>query len=359
MMLGWLLFMSISVFGQQVVHDLEPEWVYFDIDNQGFLPAVMEVGAGSAISFELPTDDYGQFYLRLILGEEAYLFHNNQLVLGLPQGTTYLPIDSLRDALKVANPMLTIYSEYLSKGLSTSVVESRGGEVVLVSDRAKDAAFNDFFILAGVILLVGFVFLRLAFSDVFNQYADFLRIFDLKTIDELIYKLHFFGRPNIYFQILVSLLVGWSLIAFHHSYPTVLNNDLFKGEGDSFSGLVFTWLKLSSFSFALLLLKYIIIYLSSSLFAFNSVNVHYASHLRLVFWLAILVASFTVVNYFFYQTAIVHVIFLGTMFLSVARIILIFLRLLRITSHTVLHLLLYLCATEIIPFVFIYKLVIG
>ena len=47
MMLGWLLLMSISVFGQQVVHDLEPEWVYFDIDNQGFLPAVMEVGDGS------------------------------------------------------------------------------------------------------------------------------------------------------------------------------------------------------------------------------------------------------------------------------------------------------------------------
>lgn len=359
MMLGWLLFMSISVFGQQAVHDLEPEWVYFDIGNQGFLPAVMEIGDGSAVSFELPTDDYEQFYLRLILAEEAYLFHNNQLVMGIPQGTTYLPIDSLRDALKVANPMLTIYSEYLSEGLSTDVVESRGGAVAFESGRVKDTAFNNFFILVSVILLVGFVFLRLAFSDVFSQYTDFLRIFDLKTIDELIYKLHFFGRPNIYFQILISLLVGWALIAFHHSYPTVLNNELFKGEGDSFDGFVFTWLKLSFFSFILLLLKYIIIYLSSSLFAFNSVNVHYASHLRLVFWLAILVASFTEVNYFFYQTAIVHVIFLGTMLLSVARIILIFLRLLRISSHAVLHLLLYLCATEIIPFVFIYKMVIG
>ena len=94
----WLvLLMIISITplcGQQLVYDLTPDWVYFDVADEGFLPAVMEKGEKNAISFTLPANEFDKFYLRIVVNEPAYLFHDKQLVQKLAAGTTYLKVDS-------------------------------------------------------------------------------------------------------------------------------------------------------------------------------------------------------------------------------------------------------------------------
>ena len=80
-----MLISTTTLFGQQLVYDLTPDWVYFDSDDQGFLPAIMEKGEKSAVSFTLPASEFDKFYLRIIVNRPAYLFHDMQLVKKLPQ----------------------------------------------------------------------------------------------------------------------------------------------------------------------------------------------------------------------------------------------------------------------------------
>ena len=357
-----VLLMMISnapLFGQQLVYDLTPDWVYFDAGDKGFLPAVMEKGEKTAISFTLPADEFDKFYLRIIVSKPAYLFHDKHLVKKLPQGTTYLQVDSLKKALNLTTPQLTVFSNELASGLSTVIVDSIGDEVNIDSEVINNVDFNNFFILSATLLLLSLVLLRIFYHELNSQYFSLLRIVDIKTMDELIFKVKFFGVPNNYFIVLMGLITAWNMIAFNQIHPAVLNPELFDAAATSFSSYLLSWLYLSMGAFIIVFLKYLLIYTISFLFEFKTAGIHFASHLRIVFLSLLILSALTLVDHFFVSLNLVHVIFWGALLLTLIRIILLYLRLLRLTNHTVLHLLLYLCATEIIPFVFIYKLVIG
>ena len=360
------IFFSISVLAgfnnlsaQNVIHNLEPEWVYYDEDAQGFLPAVLQSGQGRTISFPLAVDDYSQFYLRIGLKDSAYLFHGNQLLSRISPGTTYFKIDSLDRFLTGVNPLLTIYGKNISRDLSTAIVNNMDSPVAFTEARVLNGQFRNFFVLVGVFLLMVLVILRSMFPDVFGQYTDLLRLVDLKTMDELIYKLRFFSPPNIYFIVFISMTIGWSMIAFNERHPAIISPGLIDLAGDTMKSYLLEWLKLSALIMLIFLAKYFLLYLFSKLFAFNTLSVHFASYLRLVFWASLIFGVLIIIDEYFLVPFLVHVIYIGTLVFTFLRITLVFLRLMRLESHTVLHLLLYLCATELIPFVFIYKVVIG
>jgi hypothetical protein len=346
-------------FGQQVVYDLAPDWVYFDFHERGFLPAVMANGDKVAISFTLPEDEFDRFYLRIIVNSPAYLFHNQQLIRILEQGPTYLPVDSLKSYLSTSTPQLTIYGQDLIRGLSTEIVSSGGGFAEIPMTRPKNNAYNNYFIMVLLLFMIGLVLLQSLFSELTGQYFALTRTLDTKTMDEPIYKIRFLGVPNIYFIALMSLAISWVMVSYHQSNPAVLLPDLFDATVANFSSYMVTWLLLAGLAFLIFVIKYFLVFSMSGLFAFKTAGIHFASHLRLEFWTLLLVALLTIVDHFFIIHWLVHVLFIGTILFTILRIIFIFLRLLRLTNHTILHLLLYLCATEIIPFVFIYKLVIG
>ncbi len=350
---------STPLSGQQLVYDLTPDWVYFDVGDEGFLPAVMEKGEKNAISFTLPANEFDKFYLRIVVNGPAYLFHDKELVQKLAAGTTYLQVDSLKKALNVITPQLTVFSNELATGLSTVIVDSPGGSVNIDKEVVKNADFNNFFVLATTLLLLALVLLRIFFNEVASQYFSWLRIVDVKTMDELIYKLKFFGSPNNYFIFLMSLITALNLMAFNYIHPAILNPDLFDAAATSLSSYLLTWLYLSVLAFIVIFLKYLIIYGFSFLFEFKTARIHFASHLRIVFLALLILFTLSLIDYFFILLNLVHIIYWGGLLLTIIRIILLFLRLLRLTNHTVLHLLLYLCATEIIPLVFVYKLVMG
>lgn len=348
-----------NALGQGIVHNLEPEWTYYDEGEQGFLPAVMQSDQGKTVSFPLSVDDYNQFYLSIGLAEKGYLFHNNKLLAILPAGTTNLKIDSLASLLSGTPPTLTIYGDNLTSGLTTVIANEKDTELTLAQVRSYNDQFLNFFIIVGLALLVALVVLRTMFLDVFSQYTDLLRLVDLKTMDELIYKLRFFSTPNIYFILFMSMLVSWALISFNEHHPTIISPYLIDLTGDTFGSYLLMWFKITILAALILLGKYVLLIVLSGLFAFNSLAIHYASHLRMVFWTVLIIGAFMILDQYFMLPALVHVIYLGTLVFAALRITLIFLRLMRLGSHTILHLLLYLCATELIPFVFIYKVVIG
>ena len=354
-----MLISTTTLFGQQLVYDLTPDWVYFDSDDQGFLPAIMEKGEKSAVSFTLPASEFDKFYLRIIVNRPAYLFHDMQLVKKLPLGTSYLKVDSLKTSLNSNTPLLTIFSNDLSSGLSTVIVDTPGKEESIAEEVVKSADFNNFFVLSATLLMAMLVLLRILYSEVAGQYFTLLRVVDIKTMDELIYKLRFFGVPNVYFILLMSMITSWIVIAFNHNHPAIINPELFDAAATSFSSYMLSWFFLTLVATCIVFFKYAIISLFSYLFEFKTAGIHFASHLRIVFLSLIVLAALTFADYFILSKNIESILYWGVLFLTLLRIILLFLRLLRLTNHTVLHLLLYLCATEIIPFVFIYKLVIG
>ena len=353
-----LLAMTMHVSAQQLVYDLRQEWVYYSPENQGFLPLDEQNLENKVISFKLADPEFGQFYLSFVVTEKSYLFYGPKLFATLPAGITNFRIDSLRNALGDKQPLITIYGNKLLPQLITQVRTQP-----LTLDRVSSFQpirfaneFSNFFYLCATLLLAIFVILKSQFSELAEQYLLFQRTFRVKTIDELIYKIPYLRTPNILFIGFMSLMIGFSTLSFMYFYPEEI---LFLGIHPGVSTfwiLLLNWVKISGLILILIVMKYFLTITMSSLFALNIANIHFASSLRLLLSFSFMLMFLTLVQYFLIGLAPLA-IYLLIILLSLLTIqVILFLKLTLVTTHTLLYIIVYLCATEIIPIVLLFKI---
>lgn len=360
-----IIFIGTSFYGvtqqaEGLIFNLKQNWVQYDVAAESFLPAISQSG-GNVISFKLDGNQYGNYKLYLKNSSKAYLFYENLLLTQLVEGEHYFAIDSLLLITKTSHPLLSIYGEGNNAKLNTLIVTNSfvAAESHVEETHVKNKSFTSFFIIASILLLAGLILLKINSSDMFSQYANISRALNLSTIDEIIYKGRFFVNPGIQ-------MIGWmSLSAAFVLYYLLTKSNI--------QILDFAWIQPDSIFFSMLQLlvlaigfmvlfvfRFVMISIMATIFDMKAIkNIHFASHLRLTFYLVLLLQVIITLDYFSIiplNTITFLILIFGALF---SIIVLIGFRLSNIVRHPFVQIFLYLCGTEIFLFVSVYKLVVG
>lgn len=355
----WLAFASVPTFGQQLVYDLRQDWVFFNEESQSFLPVEDQNLSLKTISFRLRDSEFNQFYLTILLKKKAHLFYRTKLIATLPAGSTSLKIDSLRRELGDLQPMLTIFGDNLLPELSVRVMTKS-----IPNNRppsyqpiryAND--FSNFFYLILTLIVGFFVVLKTRFPELTDQYLLFYRAIRMKTLDELIYKINFIAYPNILFIAFIGMVFAFVVMSFMYFFPGIISILDINPGVIPFWRLVLGWTEISVLVGVLLVLKFFLTLLASSIFSLKTASVHFASFLRLAMVLALSLLLLIIIQ----QTMLGELpqfIYWGILLGGLLGIeIILYLKLTIGTSHTLLYIILYLCATEIIPIILLLKFI--
>ncbi|MCF6352521.1 MAG: DUF4271 domain-containing protein [Cyclobacteriaceae bacterium] len=353
-------FLGVAQQANGVIYDLRQNWVQYDEEAESFLPVVAQT-SGNSVSFKLEANQFGGYWLFIETTKKAHLFHKNVLLTEIPKGAHYYSLDSLFEQIGNLTPMLSIYGNDIKVGLTTLIVKKNHipTKADLAEVHIKNKLFTSFFIIVSILLLAGLAIIKIISHDIFSQYTNTLRIFSFTTLDEIIYKGRFFANPNIQ-------LISWmsaSAAFILYLLLTKLNIHFIDLGWVNHNSMLFHIIHLFIFAVGFLILfiiRYMLIIGMGSIFDMPSIsNIHFASHLRLTFYLLLVLQTISTFDYF----SVFHInvdLFLFIVFGGLFTIIvLIGIRLSFIIRHPFVQIFLYLCGTEIFLFVFVYKLVVG
>jgi hypothetical protein len=359
LLISTLLLLNISnSMSQQLIHNLKQDWVSYSQEHQGFLPVDEQNLTSKVISFSLKNDEFNPFYLSISVNHKAYLFYRGQLLSQLNPGWNNFRIDSLKEVVMDSEPFFSIHGNNLLPNLVTEVRTKPiiGQSAYLFKPSRFSNSFSNFFYTAFTFLLFIIVVLKTRFPELTNQYFLLQRTFRFKTIDELIYKIPYLRAPNIFFLFLISTLFAFSTLCFMYFFPGELEILGVSPSSDGFWNIGMDWGIVTLIIFTAIILKYFLTAIMSSVFGLNITNIHYASLVRLVFIMALLMATISLTQFLipdliseqFYWIVLV----VGLIIIEV----ILFFKLTLVTGHTLLYIIVYLCATELIPVVFLFKL---
>ncbi len=361
-----ILLLVLPAFGamgqdkSKVLFNLKQNWVQYDKDTESFMPAISQK-RGKTISFLVDGKAFKGQNLFISNSTTAHLFYNNRLLIKLEAGPHHIDIDSLIRITTVQKPVLALYGKDVKRELVTLIVTK---SFIANKFFAKEAhltkkTFSSFFIVSSILLLVGLILIKVNSHDLFVQYTNVSRAFNFTTIDEMIYKGGFFVNPSVQLIAWMSFSAAFILYYVEEQLDVQLF-DISWLEQASISAHFVQLIVIAVGFFMLYVFRYLLISLFSAIFDMSSVrNIHFATHIRLTFYLLLFLQVLITVAYFNVlpiNTLAIILIVLGALFLL---IVLTGIRLSFIVRHPFVQLFLYLCGTEIFLFVFAFKLVVG
>lgn len=343
---------------QELVHDLQQDWLRFDSEHSGFVPVESQNLDETTISFELNAKLNKGFYLVIGTAHETALFYKGNLLAILDNGYSSFKIDSLANELGAEHLFLSLHSDNLLPDLTTTInirpVNNDRFAPVTTSRFAND--FANFVYSAAVIILFIFVLLRVRFGELMEQYLLFQRSYRFKTIDEPIYKIPYLRAPNLFFIILMSMMLAFATLLYMYMYPGDLRMLHVNPATEGFWLIQLYWLGISMVLFVAFVAKYLLTVMMSSVFSLEIRNIHFASSLRLIFPVAILLAITSLVHFIY--PMVINQSFYWLLLIGgvIVMEVILYFKLTLASSHTHLYIIVYLCATELIPVTFLCKL---
>lgn len=335
-----------------VVKDLRSEWMRFEAGAYQPLDG-MSPSKLNTVYFPLVPDVHKGDVLRLHSHKPYYLFINGK-VYGMFQGEAKFAIDSLSQIERSLSWMIAIHQKDINgRDLQTEIV-SRGEPVLAEALPMPPRPYwhlRDFVVLAGLAIILLFLLTFRLNPKLTADYFSIARLFSSRDLDESQTSARLTGSTNMQFYVLCSLLVGFYLsIVLHHLPPRYALPRNFDAATPGAMWLV--WLKLSAIVFFVLVVKALIIYSLTRLFAMRGVaRFHFFNWIRLLL-LAFGAGTIALFIYFITRgdSANIFVMFLSLVIATlIGWAIIAFFKLSGRSGHSVFHLFSYLCATEIIP----------
>lgn len=345
------------------VRDLSPEWRMMS-DREGIIPMIDPDGfSGNAIYIRVPLADYGSDLLRIFSGEQVSLFEGDRL-LAIFSGERWMRMDSLK-TLYGDSVILTLYNRpiypyTIETGIyrvaDAATARTIRSEQVIIANRPPPDLRN-VIILAIVIIFAFAAVLNFYYPRLTQEFFRFSRAVSFRELDENLMKTRPLSLVNIFYYVFESMLAAWVLFVLSQYSEIHLRYGFFHFTG--FWDGMLVWLKLVTVIFILLILKYILVWSFKNLFSIRGfLNNHFYNYIRLglLFYLVLAIILFigvftmNVVNPGFYNGLMITLlVFFGL------RALLIFFKLMNESSHTILHLFSYLCATELLPVLLIFS----
>lgn len=229
-------------------------------------------------------------------------------------------------------------------------------------DRRSQGDFLNFFVIVSFLILafIGILFRRFPRDTL--DYFSFQRSLSFKNREETLVSTRPFNRTNILFIILDSGIIAFLLVAFVR-----LTNGYvyfpFVSAGMNLSQSLLIWIFTTSIVFTSFLLKYLLLSVFIGLFRLGDFRyIQHFNSLRYSLGSFLLIFILLIITYLSFRTEGLGAYFIFTrilVILLIMRIIVIYFKLRDYTSYRNFHLFSYLCGTELIPFILVYKLVLG
>ncbi len=352
-----LVLVSAAQTDTMKIRDLSAEWRMLSSD-EGIVPLVnTESFSGNTLFVPVPLGAFRGNLLRLYSSDKISLLADGQL-LDIFSGDRWLSIDSLYNA-HGDSVIYTLYNRPLHPyaieteiyRLADSLTASQIRSEQVIIEGNEDSGLKN--------VLVASILITLAFGTILYYYyprlsQEFFRLrraLSFRELDENLMKTRPLSIINISFYFLESMLAAWVIFLLIQYAEYDLRFRIFHFSG--FWNGMFVWAQMVAAIFLLLFLKYFLVWSFRNLFRIRGfLNNHFYNYIRIgllfymVMALILFVSVFTigVSNPGFYSGwLIVLLVMFGL------RILLIFFKLMNESSHTILHLFSYLCATELIP----------
>ncbi len=339
-----------------VKKDLQQEWlIYTGNSYTAFSNLENPV---TTIYFSVKPKEHRGDYLRVATIHPFSLMLNGRLIMDQRE-TAILSIDSLSKQYPSSVFFFAVHSR--RKINVTDLTTHVGSKALQNRTRDEDTPtlkretfFRDFAVTSLLVLfifLIGIIRLNPRLS---SDYFSVTKIFSLRDSegDQFYYRL---TSSSMLFYVFTSVLLAFYLLVISQFTETEISASRLNG----YPGSLMAWLKISLIIFVFLLLKRLLIYTITSLFAIRSIaGFHFFNFIRLLLVLmgalTLILSAYFVLNgqqkgfyNFFYE--------LLTWILG-GWVILLFLKLINRGESSVFHLFSYICATEIIPFLLIVKI---
>ena len=354
--LAFLTFLSFHIgsLAQQkysVKDDLRDQWMVFE---DGHYETLGETPFKrlNTIYLQIDPSASGSEFISITSSRPYYIFINGK-VRGEFGGRSLFRIDSLLRGEASRVSWLGIHQDNINvRELETHIVTNQPQVKIQTGTPARPYFhLRDFVVLAGLVIIVLFLFTLRLNPKLASDYLSVRNIFSSRDAEDSQASARLTSGSNVQFYILCSLLLGFYLLIILYNLPTQYALTVhFPQTG--FWGTWWQWLKLSGIVFLVLLAKVFVIFSLTRLFDMRGMaRFHFFNWIRILL-VALGVATTVLFIYFIGrgQHPDYYVVFLSLLVALLAGwIVVAFFKLSGRTGHSMFHLFSYLCATEIIP----------
>lgn len=343
------------------IKDLKNQWLTVDRHGEHYVPYI----AGGSLNYPVigvilnPSDGVG-LILSICIQEGTAIFVNNKIVdRAAIGGCRNYEIDSLMSVHTQKSLFISFFKENLNPELITTVLMARqpAGNFQAQSNpnpqiikRFSDH-FADFFVVAILLVAAFYAFLINRYPKGYKDYFNFSKAFSLTLKEEKVLTQRNMGSANALFLWLYSMVFSLVIVLFWKIFGRV--PELFEFVAlETVPSAMRSWLILSLMAYAVVGVKYLLIKVLSSLLNIDKIaQIHFFDFIRISF---IIVTATLVVSSVMFLSVLDQIVpfniilYLFIILLGVRVVILLF-KLLGDTSFRKIHLISYLCTTEILP----------
>ncbi len=350
--------MIVPPAGTQVtVRELSPDYQVFD-GRAYHSASSADLAAASTVYFRVDARKYGGHFISVWSPGNAHLFVNGRLVSAVKDSALF-SIDELRSEFG-EQLFVGIHAPGELQEVSARIV-SLGGMAMTrapVMALRPPTFFRDFGILASLILMIFLLVIFRSNPQLTLDYFSFSKVFSSSERNETQLASRITSSENLLFYLFSALLMGFLLTAIlYSSGADFMTSGAIKF--GSLAGTLWIWLRLSFFILLLLAGKLLIVLVFSTLYNFReTVSFQFFNFLRFVLFTAVILAAMNLLFFVFriqseawYERLIV----LGLMLLTIGSVV-VFLKLLGRLRFSLFHLFSYLCISEFIPLVILFKI---
>jgi len=349
--------------GQQLlpIEDLKSSWLTINGEGNGYVPFIN----GSTLNFPvigimLNTGDGAGLILRVCLPAGASIFIDNKIVDRIQHdGCRMYDLDSLMSSYNQESLFVNIFKKNLDPDLVTTTlmaaqpirnVQAQSKPLQQITKRYSDQ-FPDFYIIAILMVAAYCAFLLNRYPKGYKDFFNFSKAFSLSFKEEKVLTQRNMNTVNALFLWLYSMIITLVIILFWKIFDGI--PELFEFVAfESFSSCFISWFAMSLLAYAVVWMKYALIKTLCSMLNVDKIaQIHFFDFMRIsfIFVTAIFIALSVVYLTFVDQTVPFTIgLYLFVSLLAIRIIILLF-KLIGDSSFRKIHLISYLCTTEILP----------
>ncbi len=360
---------AFAIFQQDSIqHDLQDDWLIYNSRVNSYTPYISSLPPSkTSFSFILKLEEAKGNYLSWCFQKGTTLFIEQQIVNFYNfNDCRKIDLDSLFSAYNYREELfITVYNKALNFSrfktylMSKQKVANRGlDEGLPVIAARNDRMFKNFYLIA---LLLFLAFLSVVYNlnpKNFKEFYSITKTFSLRQRYENIVSLKIFNWSNLIILFSHCLLIAYLLMVVLNLLGDPI--PYLNVEVDSISGGIWRWLVLAFTVLFLILVKYFLIKVLTTMMNLKELDtIHFFEFIRFsifIYSVALIVVGVFLLAY--YNPPVNHftwVIYIAA-FLSVVRIVLLYLKFLRLSTFRNLYLFSYLCTTEILPLIIGFKI---
>jgi hypothetical protein len=343
------------------VKDLKNQWLTVDRSGEQYVPYVDGRSLNyPVLGFILDGVENAGLTLNACIPPGTSVFVNNMIIYRADTEECLLyDVDSLLSRYGSNSLFLSFFRKNLDPGgISTSLVtrqpvsalEGPVNPTIQITRRSQDH-FADFFVVA-ILLVSGFyAFLINRYPKGNKDFFNFSKAFSLTLKEEKVLTQRNMGTANILFFVLYGMTIALVIMLFWKIFDGI--PEIFEFISlDTFRSSLVGWLVLSFMAFCVVELKHLLIRVLSSLLNVDKIaQIHFFDFVRigLIFIsITLIAASVLYLSNIDGELVFTILLYLFVILLGIRIVILLF-KLIGDTSFRKIHLISYLCTTEILP----------